>query len=58
MREIKFRGKRIDKEGVYMKEAWLDRKNCDFSATTFKGKWFILYTEEPSGRAAFCLGLI
>ena len=32
------------------------RKNCDFSATNFKGKWFIIYTEEPSGRAAFCIG--
>ena len=31
-------------------------KNCDFSATTFKGKWFIIYTEGPSVRAAFCIG--
>jgi hypothetical protein len=30
--------------------------NCDFSATTFRGKWFIIYTEEPSTRAAFVLG--
>ena len=30
--------------------------NCDFSATTFRGKWFIIYTEEPSMKAVFCIG--
>ena len=27
-------------------------RKCDNSATTFKGKWFIMYNKEPSGRVA------
>jgi len=42
---------------VVLNGIWV-RKNCDFSATTFQGKWVILYTEEPSGRAAFGLDIV
>ena len=33
----------------------MDWQNCDFSATNFKGKWFIIYTREPSGMTALVL---
>jgi len=31
----------------------INDKKCDFSATTFKGKWFIMYNKEPPARTAF-----
>ena len=37
-------------ENAKQKGVWIG-KNCDFSATNFNGKWFIIYTREPSGRA-------
>ena len=45
-------------ENAKQKGVWIG-KNCDFSATTFKGRWFIMYTKEPSGEGRFfCYGVM
>jgi hypothetical protein len=40
---------------IYLIKRLRGGKDGDMTAANFKGKWFIIYTEEPSMRAAFDL---